>query len=61
MKTDIFQWLDMAAMKPVYGVRIKYPNRGWIYCGQGGKPCLFPVREEAEMMRDFIKLSGAFA
>ena len=60
MKYDVFQWLDIAALKPVYGVRIKPPGRRWIYAGQDGKPCLFPVREEAEMMRDFMKLSGAF-
>lgn len=54
---EIFQWLDMAKLLPVFGVRAKEPGRGWVYLGERGKPCLTYDEDEAMMFMDFLRLS----
>lgn len=58
MKFDIFQWLDIVKLEPVYGVRVKAPGKGWRYIAEGGHACLFRDRGEAEMFRDFVRFSA---
>lgn len=59
VRYELFKWLDMANLTPVYGVRIREPGRGWSYIGENGKPCLTYDEDEALMFRDLLILSDS--
>lgn len=59
MKTfryELFQWLDMANLRPVYGVRLHEGGKR-SYMGERGKPCLTYNHDEALMFMDILRLS----
>ena len=57
IRYELFKWLDMTSLRPVFGVRMKEPGRGWSYIGENGKPCLSYEESEALMFMDFLRLS----
>jgi len=54
---ELFKWLDMANLRPVFGVRVKEPGHAWSYIGEHGKPCITYDEDEARMFMDFLRLS----